>query len=147
MVALLLFLIYLAALTYLLFFAEWIGRDEIYTEYHYNLLPFDTIRRYLFHRDRVGWWICALNVEGNIAAFLPFGFFLPALFSRCNRAWITVLCTASFSFLVELIQLFTRVGSCDIDDLILNTLGGLLGYLLYRHYQWRLAKKAAAEEE
>jgi glycopeptide antibiotics resistance protein len=35
------------------------------------------------------------------------------------------------SLLVELIQLISKVGSCDVDDILLNTLGGVIGYLLF----------------
>lgn len=126
-----LFLLYLAGLTYLLFFAEWVGRTEAYAEYHYNVIPFETIRRYALHREMIGKGISFLNIEGNILAFLPFGFFLPLLFIRFRRLFLTVLMTACFSFCVELLQLVTRVGSCDVDDLILNTIGGLIGYLLF----------------
>ena len=125
------FLVYLAVLFYLLFFSEFAGRTEIYEEYHYNLTPFATIRRYLIYSKVGGYFVRLVNVEGNILAFLPFGFFLPLLWRRCRKVWLTVLLTACFSIIVEVLQLFTRVGSCDIDDVILNTLGGVIGYLLY----------------
>ena len=43
----------------------------------------------------------------------------------------TVLFSCEFSLLVELTQLIARTGSFDVDDLILNTFGGLIGYILY----------------
>lgn len=130
----LLFFGYMALLTYLLFFAEAAGRKTGYTEYHYNFIPFDTMRRYLVYGGTVGRNAVLINLLGNVLAFLPFGFFLPVIFQKCRRLWITVLLTALFSMTVEVIQLVTMVGSCDIDDLILNTLGGLLGYLLFLGY-------------
>lgn len=128
----LLFLIYLAALTYLLFFAESFGRAEGFTEYHYNLVPFDTMRRYIGNEEVVGVPLRLLNIEGNVLAFLPFGYFVPTLYPRCRRLYITMLNALCFSVAVELVQLLTKAGSFDIDDVILNTLGGLLGYLLYK---------------
>ena len=38
------------------------------------------------------------------------------------------------SVLVELIQLVSKVGSCDVDDMLLNTLGGIIGYVLFRFF-------------
>ena len=139
-----LFLAYLAVLTYFLFFAEAAGRTGTYTEYHYNFIPFDTIRMYRKNQDIFGPVITFINLEGNVLAFLPFGFFLPIVFTRCRRLWIVVLITACFSVCVELIQLVTMVGSCDIDDVLLNTLGGLLGYLCF--LGWRRMKERVREK-
>ena len=68
-------------------------------------------------------------------AFMPFGFFLP-LVSEHKIKFFKVFITAfSLSLLIELIQLISKVGSCDVDDLILNTLGGLLGYWCFCIYK------------
>ena len=130
-IAQVLFLIYMALLFYLLFFAESAGRKAISGEYHYNFIPFETVRLYLTYGDLVGSDAVIWNLYGNVIGFLPFGFFLPIVLRRCRKFWITVLLTAVFSAAVELLQLVTKVGSCDIDDLILNTIGGALGYLLF----------------
>jgi len=72
-----------------------------------------------------------INLLGNVVAFLPFGYFLPSL-SKKNRNFIYVtLLSFEFSLMIECIQLFSKVGSFDVDDLILNTLGGSLGYLCF----------------
>ena len=144
-----LFLLYLAVLFYLLFFSVFAGRTEVYQEYHYNFIPFEEIRRYLELSKSGGTFVRLFNVEGNVLAFLPFGFFLPLLWARCRKVWITVLLTACFSFCVEVLQLITRVGSCDIDDVILNTLGGTIGYLLYLLFAlvMRRVQKAHAGKE
>ena len=73
-----------------------------------------------------------LNILGNVAAFLPFGFFLPVFSGRCKKFWRTAFYSFELSLLVELLQLVFRVGSFDVDDLLLNTLGGMAGYGLYR---------------
>lgn len=126
----LLYLLYLCTAVYMLFFSESVGRTG-YDEYHYNLIPFDTIRRYILYADVVGRKAVILNLLGNIIGFLPIGFFPPLLNTKYRRLHVTVLLAAGLSILVELIQLVTRVGSCDIDDVILNTLGGFLGYLVF----------------
>ena len=57
---------------------------------------------------------------------------------------MTVLYSFELSLLVELLQLVFKVGSFDVDDLFLNTIGGLLGYLVYKGllYLWKRYEKA-----
>lgn len=131
MIAQVLFLVYMAVLAYLLFFAESAGRKTLSGEYHYNFIPFETVRLYLTYGDLVGSDAVIWNLYGNVIGFLPFGFFLPIVLRRCRKFWITVLLTAVFSAAVEVLQLVTKVGSCDIDDLLLNTIGGAIGYGLF----------------
>ena len=85
-----------------------------------------------------------LNIWGNIIAFMPFGSFLPIYSKRCRNVWMTVLYSFELSLLVELLQLVFKVGSFDVDDLLLNTIGGLLGYLVYKGllYLWKRYEKA-----
>ena len=56
---------------------------------------------------------------------------------------MTVLYSFELSLLVELLQLVFKVGSFDVDDLLLNTIGGLLGYLVYKGllYLWKKYEK------
>ena len=76
-------------------------------------------------------WSVLLNLVGNVVAFIPFGVFLPVLFQKCRNFFLTVLFSMEFSLCVEVIQLVGKVGILDVDDVILNTLGGLFGYVLY----------------
>lgn len=71
-----------------------------------------------------------VNVVGNILVFLPYGMFLPRIFTRCQNALLMTLLTFEFSFAIEIVQLICRVGSFDVDDLLLNTIGGMCGYFL-----------------
>ena len=66
----------------------------------------------------------------NILMFVPPGFFLPVAFRKVRRLWKTTVCMMFFSFFIEFTQYFTG-RSADIDDLILNTTGGILGYLVF----------------
>ena len=61
---------------------------------------------------------------------MPAGFFIPILWKKRKSFLFTLCVTFEMSFVVEILQLIFRVGSFDVDDLILNTLGGILGYLL-----------------
>lgn len=134
------FCLYLVLLTYFLFFAEEMGRTPGgHPEYSYNLTPFKEIRRFLTYRSILGNRAVCLNIFGNVAAFAPFGFFLPAIWDRTRRWYTTVAVSFAMSLGIETIQLFCRVGSFDVDDLLLNTLGGLCGYGCYRLFYgvWR----------
>ena len=132
MAAWLLFGLYLVSMIYFLFFAESMGRTSMGQEYHYNLQPFKEIQRYLTYYDVIGPYTVFLNLAGNILAFVPFGLFFPLLSRRSRSLWKATLISFEVSLLVELIQLVTRVGSCDVDDMILNTLGGMIGYVCFR---------------
>lgn len=130
------FVLYLVVLAYFLFFSERYGRGEART-YRYNLTPFKEIERYIHYREQLGWEYFVVNIYGNILAFLPFGFFLPII-SAANRKFINVaLYSFEFSLGIELVQLSFQVGIFDVDDLIMNTVGGILGFILY----WLFRKK------
>ena len=136
-----LFLIYLAGLCYFLFFAENYGRVTGLEKYRYNLVPFREIERFWKYRRELG--IHSIyNLAGNVLGFVPAGFFIPELWKNKRGFLFTVCITFQMSLLVEILQLVFRVGSFDVDDLILNTLGGILGYLLLTLVKkWRKHEK------
>ncbi len=124
------FVIYLVVMVYFLFFSEQMGRIPSDT-YHYNLKPFAEIQRYLNNISVLGIYNVMLNLAGNVICFMPLGFVLPII---TNRNWGIIKVTIiSFlaSLFVEVLQLVSKLGSCDVDDMILNTLGGFLGYILF----------------
>ena len=123
--------IYIIALGYFLFFAESMGRTTRGDEYHYNLQPLFEIKRIWRSSHILGMKYVILNFAGNVIAFIPFGYLLPKMVKKKPRLFHTVLFSFEFSLLVELTQLISRTGSFDVDDLILNTFGGLIGYILY----------------
>ena len=137
------FLIYFMALFYFLFFSEELGRTYSERAYHYNLIPFHEIMRFIKYRHVLGWKAVVLNIWGNIIAFMPFGTFLPIYTKRCRKIWFTVLYSFELSLIVETLQLVFKVGSFDVDDLLLNTIGGLFGFFVYKlaiHF-WQKSKK------
>ena len=77
-------------------------------------------------RGRIG-----ANLLGNIILFIPFGFLLPCV-TDWNRMWKTVVTGIGFSLLIETIQLITSQGCFDFDDVILNSLGCVIGYGIHR---------------
>lgn len=102
-----------------------------------NFVPFKTIIPYLKGEPTIR--IAAENILGNIFAFSPLGFLLPLLFKKFYRLKSIFLTSFAISLFIEIIQLVFYLGSTDIDDLILNTLGSLLGFgalcLLKKTYQ------------
>lgn len=130
-ISIIIFVIYIIALCYFLFFAESMGRTTRGDEYHYNLQPLFEIKRIWRSSHILGMKYVILNFAGNVIAFIPFGYLLPKMVKKKPRLFHTVLFSFEFSLLVELTQLISRTGSFDVDDLILNTFGGLIGYILY----------------
>lgn len=125
-----LFVIYIIFLFYFLLLSDWYGRSGEMYEYHYNLELFKEIKRFWIYREKLGMYAVISNIGGNIAIFIPFGFILPVA-SRYRSFLNTAFCTLGFSFCVEAFQLVAKVGSFDVDDLLLNTIGGMLGYIIF----------------
>lgn len=128
---LILFIAYLILLFYFLFFAEAMGRMETEAEYRYNLTLFREIRRFYRYRELLGYKAFFINVFGNVLAFVPFGILMPKLVYRLKHCFLVTLMALELSLLVELAQLCFKIGSFDVDDLFLNTIGGFVGYLIY----------------
>lgn len=134
-----LLVLYLACLIYFMFFSESYGRTEVHAEYRYNLVLFQEIRRFIKHRDVLGMPAVLINVVGNVVVFIPYGCGLPLLFERLQNFFRVAVLSFAASLLAETMQLIFRVGCFDVDDLLLNTVGGCLGYLIFvwlRRY-WR----------
>lgn len=75
----------------------------------------------------------------NILLFIPLGFMLPCIWKKYEVLWKTALSGMSISLIIELSQLFnSRI--TDIDDLLMNTLGALIGWVIFRQLQNHLAK-------
>ena len=118
-------------LLYFLFFAESTGRTYEGRAYHYNLSLFKEIKRFWNYRESLGISVVMLNLFGNVMAFVPFGMILPIMHRRYRSLLHIILLSFEFSFLVEIIQLVFKVGCFDVDDLLLNTIGGMLGYVFF----------------
>ncbi|MCH3963321.1 MAG: VanZ family protein [Clostridium sp.] len=75
----------------------------------------------------------------NILLFIPLGFMLPCIWKKYEVLWKTALSGVTFSFIIELSQLFNR-RITDIDDLLMNTLGALIGWVTFRLLKKYLSK-------
>lgn len=123
------------------------GKNQSDQNLSLQSVPFLEIKRFIIYRKKLGMTAVVVNLLGNVAAFLPFGFFLPFL-SQKNRSFAYVtLISFEFSLLIECIQLVSKVGSFDVDDMILNTLGGSLGYLCFWvARKWKKRRNEKKEE-
>jgi glycopeptide antibiotics resistance protein len=119
------FVLYLIFLLKLLLFSRPPGSER-----SINLIPFATISDYLFGGSAAVRRFAIVNVFGNIAAFVPLGALLPIL-RRHTVIWTNLLIVVSVSVAVEIIQGVFGLGASDIDDVILNTVGGLIGILFF----------------
>lgn len=123
-----LFIVYLVILTYFMFFSDGFGRTG-HQEYAYNLILFKEIKRFYKYRKLLGIKAFLLNTVGNVVCFMPFGFILPLISRRGGKWYNTFLLSFLFSLFIETTQLVFKVGSFDVDDLFLNTVGGITGFL------------------
>ena len=133
------FVVYLITLAYFLFFSERYGRVGDHY-YRYNLVPFQEIKRFIYYWELLGIEAVIVNILGNVVAFMPFGFFLPIVSKSNQNFWCVALYSFEFSLGIELIQLSFRVGTFDVDDLIMNTFGSILGYFCFCLQRKRLKK-------
>lgn len=90
-----------------------------------NLVPFVNLLDYESKRDLL------LNLIGNTAMFIPTGIVTPILYEHLRNFKKTVLTGFLISLTIEIIQLPFAVRASDVDDLILNTLGVVIGYGIY----------------
>ena len=94
-----------------------------------NPWPFTTIRIYLDNLDSAFW---VSQAVGNVLLMLPIGLLGPLALPSLDRWWRVALLAATLSSCIELAQLLVPDRSADVDDVLLNTLGALLGYALLR---------------
>lgn len=73
----------------------------------------------------------ALFIE-NIMLFMPFGFLMPMVFEKMQKVWICVVAGFFCSCTIEISQLVSQRGFCQIDDVLTNTFGALLGFLVWK---------------
>ena len=90
-----------------------------------NFIPFKEIFRYSITSR-----LFIKNVIGNMLMFMPFGFFI-SYYLKSEKIWIPLFITVITSVAIEVVQL-TMIGRVfDVDDIILNVIGGIFGYYIY----------------
>ena len=116
-----LFVLYIGFIIYFLLFSDLYGRTGQMDTYRYNLELFKEIKRFWNYRVQVGFFAMFTILFGNVVIFVPFGFFMP-MASKYRSFFSTLFYSFGLSLCVETFQLLTKVGSFDVDDLLLNTL-------------------------
>lgn len=135
------FIFYLLGLVYFIFLKSGIGNWEGSSLYEYikntsNIIPFKTIGFYV--GEIVGGYthvnpdIPIKNLLGNLIIFMPMGIYLPFFIKKVDKATAFFLIMTALLFSIELTQLITRSGRFDIDDYILNIIGGFIGFVIWK---------------
>lgn len=118
-------LLMLVFIVYILCLFQIVTSQDVSGVHGVNMTLFKELTRY-----QIGSRLFYRNIIGNIVLFLPFGFFT-SYYLELNKKSFIFLITIIVSFVIEFIQL--KIGRAfDVDDVILNIIGGYLGYLMYR---------------
>lgn len=96
-----------------------------------NFTLFKTIKMYIDYSYMLNSFE---NLVGNVVVFIPFGFLLPYIQERCRRLPILLLNAFLFVLGIEVFQLFSAFGAFDVDDILLNCVGAVIGWVGY--LQW-----------
>ncbi|MBS4220228.1 VanZ family protein [Bacillus sp. FJAT-49711] len=97
-----------------------------------NIVPFKNTIEYITGSERFNMDIIINNTLGNILIFLPLGILLPLLFKRYSRFLKVIVASIVISFTIETLQIVLKLGQFDIDDVILNTIGSILGFFFLK---------------
>lgn len=96
-----------------------------------NIIPFHNTYNYIMGSESFNLSIILYNTLGNILLFVPLGIFLTFIFSRFRTFPKVMMIGFTVTVSIELLQFFLQLGQFDIDDILLNTIGALLGYFVY----------------
>ncbi len=97
-----------------------------------NFTLFKTIRMYIDYSDRLNSFE---NLVGNIVVFIPFGFLLPYVIRWGRNFFVMLLHAFIFVVGIEVFQLFSAFGAFDVDDILLNCFGAVIGYVFYLGFE------------
>ena len=93
-----------------------------------NFTLFKTIRMYIKYSYKLNSFE---NLIGNIVVFVPYGFLFPYVLKKGSNFFVMLLNAFLFVTGIEIFQLFSAFGAFDVDDILLNCVGAVIGYLLY----------------
>ena len=134
------FIFYLFALIVILFLQsrgfDWRSSLPLleYIKTSSNIVPFKTIFTYVtaIFNGRMNIDIPIKNLVINLLLFLPMGIYLPLFIKKINKTSLFSIYAIALLFIVEVVQLLTKRGSFDIDDFILNMVGALIGFAVWK---------------
>lgn len=137
-----LFVLYCLNLFYVLFLDPDFGRRvmkealsfEEYFQYNVNLDPFETIQLFIrgYQKGVVTLETLLGNLLGNMLVFMPMAYFLPVLFYKQRKIRWFLLTIILMVLCVEVLQVYLRIGSGDIDDFLLNVVGATICYFVLK---------------
>ncbi len=109
---------------YILMFFQIVTSQDVIS-YGNNFIPFKELTRY-----KLGSSLFFRNIIGNILLFMPYGFF-SSYYLRLEKKRSAFLLVLIVSLSIECVQLV--IGRCfDVDDILLNLIGGMIGYFIYK---------------
>lgn len=109
-----------------------------------NFELFKTIKMYIRYYARLNSFE---NLFGNILIFIPFGFLIPHTLDMMKHFFWIVLFSFCFILDIELFQLVTRFGEFDVDDILLNITGVIIGWGIFHLIEYRKSKRRNAIEQ
>ncbi len=141
-------LFYMMILAYFLLFGEsrMIAREMLiaHRQEYTNFVPFHTIKSYFEHFEYFVFRDWMNNIIGNILIFVPLGGFISVIYKKARVFWIGLLVGILFSSTIEWMQYKYNLGVCDVDDIILNVTGYIIGFIIFK-IMHRFYRKNRAE--
>ena len=138
------FILYIILLLTLTLFDPMYGRsfsivdwsNELFNKYisnSFNIIPFHTIIDYISKFNSLyDTKTIMVNLLGNLIALMPMAIFLPKKKKKTRKLKKFLLTVIIIVFGIEIVQFLTLTGSCDIDDIILNTVGAVFAYMIFK---------------
>lgn len=123
--------IYTVWILYLLYFASF--RQDYKQHFTISIIPLDTIYKYIFIYIKDSVLESVKNLLGNIILFIPYGF-LGILYPKLKQFGWLFLTFFIIINLIEFFQYYFKRGFADVDDVMLNTLGMSIGYIIYKKW-------------
>lgn len=113
---------------------DFAGRIDFmeYIKWNSNIIPFKNTMGYITEAENYNLDVILFNTLGNVLIFLPLGIFLPLLYKKYCTLSKVALASAIISLSIEILQFTLRIGQFDIDDILLNTMGTAIGFILLK---------------
>ncbi|WP_052088459.1 VanZ family protein [Paenibacillus wynnii] len=119
---------------YLLVLYKYLVLDRAYYPAHrsFNLIPFDSIKQYINNKDDYNFNTWFMNLMGNFMMLMPLGVLLPVLHKRFRKFKNFIVFLIGINLTIETFQYYSGYGSLDIDDVIMNSSGGIVVYMIIK---------------